>query len=342
VTKRREKNAYVEIGIVKYPLYLASAVSGLTEFFIVANRFASSNEEAGRPIIRVTHWEASLRNPKRIEPVFDSHPGIGRGVPRILIAPPSIIIEPISSEAAAPYARWLAQLHARGSTITSVCAGAFLPAEAKLLDGRTVTTHWIFADVLRQRYPSVIVDADKLLLDDGDIITAAGMTAWTDLALLLIYRLLGPTVMLQTARFMLVDPSGKEQSYYRCFSPRLDHGDAEILRVQHWLQKNGGRNVDLMKMAKTAGLEMRTFMRRFRNATTFKPTEYCQHMRISKAREMLELSRQSVERISWAVGYEDPASFRRIFYRIVGLSPGEYRSRFTVGPASKTTKPFAY
>ena len=330
MTKRREKNGYVELGIVKYPEYLESAVCGLTEFFNVANRFASSHEDARRPILRVTHWQASLKNPKRIEPVFDSHPGTGRGVPRILIAPPSIILEPISSETAAPYARWLAQLHARGSTVTSVCAGAFLPAEAKLFDGRTVTTHWIFADVLRQRYPAVIVDADKLLLDDGDIITAAGMTAWTDLALLLIYRLLGPAVMLQTARFMLVDPAGREQIFYRSFSPRLHHGDEEVLKVQHWLQKNIGRKVDMMKMAKTAGLETRTFMRRFKKATALKPTEYCQHLRISKAREMLELTRQSVEKISWVVGYEDPASFRRMFHRIVGLCPSDYRSRFTV------------
>jgi transcriptional regulator GlxA family with amidase domain len=136
--------------------------------------------------------------------------------------------------------------------------------------------------------------------------------------------------MSETARFMLVDPSGREQSYYSSFSPRLHHGDAEILKVQHLLQKTGCRNVDLTKMAKTAGLEMRTFMRRFKKATNLKPTEYCQRLRIGKAREMLESTNHSVERISWAVGYEDPTSFRRIFHRIMGLSPSDYRSRFAV------------
>jgi transcriptional regulator GlxA family with amidase domain len=96
------------------------------------------------------------------------------------------------------------------------------------------------------------------------------------------------------------------------------------------LQKTGCRNVDLTKMAKTAGLEMRTFMRRFKKATNLKPTEYCQRLRIGKAREMLESTNHSVERISWAVGYEDPTSFRRIFHRIMGLSPSDYRSRFAV------------
>jgi transcriptional regulator GlxA family with amidase domain len=266
--------------------------------------------------------------------MFDSHPGVGRSVPRILIAPPSIT-EPISSEAAAPYVNWLVRLHARDTIVASVCSGAFVLAEAKLLDGRTVTTHWFYANVFRERYQAVIVNANKLIIDDGDIITAGAMTAWTDLGIFLIHRVLGSTVMLETARFMLVDPSGREQSYYESFLPSLHHGDSEILKVQHWLQKNGCRNVDLTMMAKTAGLAVRTFIRRFKTATSLKPTEHCQRLRIGKVREMLECTKQSVERISWAVGYEDPASFRRIFYKIVGLSPSEYRRRFTVASANR-------
>ena len=173
-----------------------------------------------------------------------------------------------------------------------------------------------------------ILTAMMVIRGEDDIIKVGGMTAWTDLGIFRIHRLLGPTVMPETARLMLADPSGKEQSYYGSFSPHLHHGDAEILKVQHWLQKNSCRNVDLTKMAKTAGLEVRTFIRRFKTATSLKPTEYCQRLRIGKAREMLECTKQSVERISWAVGYQDPASFRRIFYKIVGLSPSEYRRRF--------------
>jgi transcriptional regulator GlxA family with amidase domain len=337
MTKRANHDAHTEIGIVKYPGYLESAVFGFTELFTVANRFASSREDT-HPFIRVTHWQASPEQSRQVGLVFDSHPGISRGVPRILIAPPSIA-EPISSEAAKPYATWLARLHARGSIVASVCGGAFLPAEAKLLDGRTVTTHWYYADALRERYPAVVVDADKLIIDDGDIITAGGMTAWTDLGVRLIHRLLGPTVMRETARFMLMDLSDREQSYYSSFLPRLDHGDAEILKVQHWLQKSGCRNVDLTKMAKTAGLEMRTFLRRFKKATTLKPTEYCQRLRIGKSREMLESTRQSIEKISWAVGYEDPASFRRVFYKIMGLTPSDYRNRFTLSSTGKKVEP---
>ena len=171
----------------------------------------------------------------------------------------------------------------------------------------------------------------EVVIDDGDIVTAGGMTAWTDLGLRLIQKLMGSAVALETAKYMLLDPSGREQSFYKSFLPRFDHGDVEILKVQHWLQKNGCRNVDLSKMAKKSGLELRTFMRRFQKATTLRPTEYCQHLRIGKARGLLESTKKPVEKISWEVGYEDPASFRKVFQKVLGLSPREYRKRFAIG-----------
>ena len=334
VTLHKEQTSYVEVGIIKYPGYLESSVLGLTELFTVANRFVTSDMNAQHPIIRVTHWEGSPRNPRHIQRTFDSHQGARHAAPRILIAPASLA-RPIAQEEAAPYAAWLNRLHAHGSILTSVCGGAFLLAEAKLLNGRSATTHWYYADALRERYPAVNVQVEKIVIDDGDIITAGGMTAWTNLGILLIHKLLGSAVTLETARFMLVDPSGREQSSYSHFSPRLDHGDGEILKVQHWLQKNACRNVNLAKMAKISGLEMRTFIRRFRKATALTPTEYCQQMRIEKAQEMLVLTNHSVERVSWTVGYEDPASFRRVFKKIVNLAPKEYRSLFQVRSLDK-------
>jgi len=83
-------------------------------------------------------------------------------------------------------------------------------------------------------------------------------------------------------------------------------------------------------MAREAGLEERTFLRRFKTATGLKPTEYAQHLRMEKARELLQFTKRPVEQISWTVGYEDPAAFRRIFNRLVGLSPKNYRQRFAL------------
>ena len=119
-----------------------------------------------------------------------------------------------------------------------------------------------------------------------------------------------------------------EQRHYTGFAPRLNHGDAAILRVQHWLQANGARDVTPAAMAEHAGLDPRTVLRRFQRATGLRPTEYCQHLRISRAREMLKLSTRKVAQVAWEVGYGDEAAFRKVFRKDVGFAPGAYRLRF--------------
>jgi transcriptional regulator GlxA family with amidase domain len=257
--------------------------------------------------------------------VFDSAAGPHR--PAVVIAPPSLggLPEPAM---VARLARWLACRHAEGGVLASVCAGAFLLAETGLLDGRAATTHWGLAEALGEQFPAIRIAADKLIVDDGDVITAAGVMAWTDLGLTLVERFLGPEVMLATARFLLVDPPGREQRYYSHFAPRLGHGDAAVLKVQHWLQAQGAQDVTLAAMAGHAGLEQRTFLRRFHRATGLRPTEYCQHLRVDKARGLLEATTQSIERIAFAVGYGDAGAFRKVFQKLVGLTPGEFRRRF--------------
>jgi transcriptional regulator GlxA family with amidase domain len=180
----------------------------------------------------------------------------------------------------------------------------------------------------------VRLEADKIVIEDGDIITAGGLMAWTDLGMRIVDRLLGPSVMIETGKFLLIDPSGREQRHYSNFVPRLTHGDEAILKVQHWLQERAGQPTSIADMAGQARLEERTFLRRFKAATGMKPIEYVQHLRIGKARELLEFTRRSVDQVAWAVGYEDSSAFRRVFHRILGLSPGEYRNRFAIAAAA--------
>src|SRR5690606_16077027 len=157
--------------------------------------------------------------------------------------------------------------------------GAFLPAETGLLARRTATTHWTLAEAFSSRFPQVSLDTDRLFIDDGDIITAGGLMSWTDLGLRLVDRFLGPTVMLEAAQFLLIDPPGREQRFYRTFAPKLNHGDTAILAVQHWMQANQGQEATLSVLSEQAGLEERTFLRRFHKATGLTSTNYAQRLR---------------------------------------------------------------
>ena len=310
-----------EVGILLYRGCQSAMVHGLTDMLMTASDFSAAR---GGKTLRVSHWspdEACIFSRS-----FDTHSGAD-GLADILVAP-GRLTGPVTSEEASPFARWLTAQHARGAVLASNCGGAFMLAETGLLSGRSITTHWMFADLLQTRFPDLNVEPGKIVIDDGDIITAGGLMAWTDLAMRLIDRLLGPSIMVETSRFFLVDASGREQRHYGSFAPRLTHGDEAILKVQHWLQAKGARSVNVLDMAKEAGLAERTFLRRFKAATGVKPTEDAQCVRMEKARELLQFTRRTVDQIAWSVGYEDAAAFRRVFGRLVGLPPGGYRRRF--------------
>jgi transcriptional regulator GlxA family with amidase domain len=311
----------VEVGILLYRGCQMAMVHGITDMLATASDFSVAH---GGASLRLSHWapdEAGI-----IDRSFDTHEGAA-GLPHMILIP-GRLSGPVTAEEAAPLARWLIGQHARGAVLASNCGGAFLLAETGLLDGRAATTHWMFADLLRTRFPNIRVEAERIVIDDGDIVTAGGLMAWTDLGMRLIDRLLGPSVMVETSRFFLVDASGREQRHYGSFAPRLTHGDEAILKVQHWLQAKGARAVSIAGMAGEAGLEERTFLRRFKAATGIKPTEYAQCVRVEKARELLQFTKRPIDQVAWSVGYEDSTAFRRVFGRLVGVSPGDYRRRF--------------
>lgn len=324
----------IEIGVVLYPGAQAAAVLGLTDLFKVAGRIAAARHGSTGSTLRISHWQPKSPGSKPVR-VFDSHPR-RPGAPSALIAPPTLD-EPITAGAAAPWVKWLRRQHAAGVMQVSVCAGAFLLGETGLLDRRTVTTHWTYAEPFRTRFPEARLDIDRLVIDDGDIVTAGGAMAWTDLGLRLVDRFLGATVMIETAQMLLIDPPGREQAYYSAFSPRLAHGDVAVLKVQHWLQETQARDIALPTLAAQAGLEERTLLRRFQKATGMTTTEYVQRLRVGRARELLQFGARSVEQIAWDVGYGDPGAFRKVFTRIVGLSPSEYRRRFSADAATPTS-----
>lgn len=315
----------VDVAIVCYPGAQATCIHGLTDLFSYADFFAREQSSIADCFIRVTHWRP-LDSGEDLECSYDSQPGPHRA-PKLVIVP-ACQVAPPQQGVALSCSNWSALKHAEGAIVAAVCGGVFVLADSGLLDGRRVTTHWMFADELSKRFPGLRVDADQLMIDDGDLVTAGGVLGWADMGLNLVDKMLGPSVMQSTAKFLLMDPPRREQKVYGGFSPRMLHGDKAILGVQHWMRAHTCSSTSVNSLAKRAGLTPRTFLRRFVKATGFKPSEYHQRLRVNRSRELLELTRQSVEQISRAAGYEDAGGFRRIFKRVIGLSPAEYRKRF--------------
>ena len=311
-------NVAMEVGLVLYPGAQEAAIRGLTDLFLIADRLVRRDVDEAPTMLRVSHYDADARR------VFDSSPGI-RGTPRALVLPPSVD-DPLAARFHPPMASWLHARHAEGALLAGVCSGVFALASSGALGGRRVTAHGMYATELSRRHPDLRVAADQGLLDDGPVVTGAGLMSWTAVGLRLVERLLGAQAMLDTARYMQVDAPGMATATAHAFSPDFDHGDVAILRVQHRLHRAGTRGIDVASMAAEAGLGERTFLRRFQKATGMKPTAYCQHLRVAEACAMLSGTRWSIDRIAYLVGYEDTGSFRKIFARITGMSPGTYRT----------------
>ena len=251
------------IGILDYPGAQRAAIHGLADLFETAARL-DVERGASRSRIEVTHL---TRRDCRESPTTPL---------AAVILPPCLVGVPTPRDAA-PFTPWLLGQHRLGTRLSSVCAGAFVLAQSGLLDDRPATTHWALADAFTSRFPKVRLDIAKLLIDDGDLLTAGGVMAWIALGLRLIEQL-------TTARMFLVDPAGREQRHYSDPAPRLGHGDDAILRVQHWLKIHRGRKLTMAAMCEQAHLGERTFLRRFQSATGLTPTAYLQQLRVSSAR----------------------------------------------------------
>jgi transcriptional regulator GlxA family with amidase domain len=224
---------------------------------------------------------------------------------------------------------WLTRQGQHGACLCSVCAGAFFLAETGLLKGRKATIHWNLADSFAKRFPDILLKREKMLVDEGDCITAGGVSAYLDLSLYLIARFGSPELAASLSKILLIDPARRLQSPYQTSSFNKNHGDMEVLSIQERLEENLDETITIRNLAQRARLGERTFMRRFKKATGDTPLEYLQHLRIEVARKLLETTSETIEGITRKTGYEDISSFRKLFKRHTGLSPSVYRKKFS-------------
>ena len=223
----------------------------------------------------------------------------------------------------------LETLMAEGAVVATVCTGSFLLAEMGLLDDRRATTNLQFARMFRKRYPRVILESSQMLVKTGNIITTGAVTAVYNLILHMIRDLSSPELATIVSKALLIDDSRQDQTPYALFSPAKKHGDAQVLDAQEFIEKEFSTIKSTEEIAREVGVSPRHFIRRFKKATGEPPLKYLQQIRIEKAKEKLQTTRDTVDEITWAVGYQDISSFGRLFKQHTKLSPKAYRDKFS-------------
>jgi transcriptional regulator GlxA family with amidase domain len=228
---------------------------------------------------------------------------------------------------------WLSAMYQRGAVLCSACSGIFLLAETGLFDGKDATVHFGYAGAFANLYPTVAIHPERVLVIAGvreELVSSGASMSWHDLVLYLIARYAGATAAQAVARLFALQWHQDGLTPYIVFKGNRDHGDAQILSAQQWLDHHFAVASPVDEIIARSELAARTFKRRFTNATGLAPIAYVQRLRIEDAKRRLERTDATVDEISWQAGYEDPAFFRRLFKRTTGMAPGAYRRRFRI------------
>lgn len=223
---------------------------------------------------------------------------------------------------------WLKKWTTQGAKIAAVCSGVLLPAEAGLLDGKMATAHWGLAELYKRRFPQVDWRQEYLVTDAGDIFCGGGGNAAADLSLYLVEKYCGREIAMQTARALVIEMPRIWQNRFMQLPVRVDHGDAQILEAQDWINTHYAGEIHFDALVRKIGMSSRNFSRRFKDATGETPLSYLQNIRIERAKRLLEDTQLAIQNIAEQTGYADLIFFRNLFKRNTGMSPTDYRKRF--------------
>lgn len=226
---------------------------------------------------------------------------------------------------------WLRARYAAGAYVYSACAGSVMLAESGLLDNLAATSHWAYSDLFRTCYPAVRFHAEPNLVfadNEGRLVTAGGATSWHDLAIHIISKHCGPAEAMKIAKIYMLKWHDEGQSPYTSLVRAQAHADSVVRSCEDWLAQRFREPHAVRLVVEQAKIPERSLKRRFKAATGRTLIDHVQALRIEEAKRLLETGEMPVERIAFEVGYEQTAFFRRLFKRLTGLTPGQYRRMF--------------
>jgi transcriptional regulator GlxA family with amidase domain len=223
---------------------------------------------------------------------------------------------------------WLGKQYRNGACIASICTGAYLLAEAGLLDGKSCSTHWSAADQLRELYPKINLQIDQLITDEQGIYTNGGAFSFLNLILYLVEKYYDRETAILCSKIFQIEIDRHSQSAFIIFKGQQSHSDELIKKAQLYIETELDKKISIEQLASNFAIGRRNFDRRFIKATGNTPTEYAQRVKVEAAKKAFESTRKTITEVMYEVGYSDQKAFREVFRKITGLSPLDYRNRF--------------
>jgi len=230
---------------------------------------------------------------------------------------------------ATPLIEWIERHYRHNAKIGAISGGVLILAETGLLNGKIATTNWLFLRQFESRYPEVRLRPQQILTEECGLMCTASNNFTVDMCTYFIKQIGLDEMAAKFSKGLMLEPKWQHQSPWMIFDIQKKHNDSQILKAQLWMEKNFAGIASIDPIAEKTGISPRHFKRRFKRATGDSPLGYLQRLRVEAAKHLLETTEETVNEITWRVGYEDINSFRRLFKRLTGLCPKEYRQRFS-------------
>ncbi len=315
----------INVAIVVLESAMVSGVAGIEDIFTIANGYCKKESDLPfkTTFVSLSNKVASQHSHVTIETKVISDDDRFD----IVIIPPLMATTEITQDQPELTA-WLIKMYHKGTLLTAACAGSFLLAKTGLLDHKKATTHWVYESLFREHFPNVVLQSEMILIDEGRIITAGGMSAYMDLALYLVEKYHSSESANLCANLLLVERGRDSQRSYKDLTNTMLVDDEEIKSLLNWMKKSLHKNLSTSQLASKMKLQERSFVRRFKKALNTTPNQYLQNLRIEEAKSLLISTSKSFDLITNDVGFDNESSFRRLFKRETSLNPGEYRKKF--------------
>lgn len=234
-----------------------------------------------------------------------------------------------SIAANAAFLPWITAQYKAGAEIVSFCIGAFFLAATGLLKNRQCATHWTAANEFRTMYPDVRLVDDKIMTEEDGIYTSGGAYAYLNLLVYLVEKNAGRDIAVLIAKTFMIDIDRISQSPFLIFQGQKAHTDEPVKKAQEFIENNFDEKITVDQLAAMLALGRRNLERRFKKATSNTVVEYIQRVKIEAAKRGLESARENVTEVMYNVGYTDTKAFRTTFKKITGLSPVQYRNKYS-------------
>ncbi|HEY4288490.1 MAG TPA: helix-turn-helix domain-containing protein [Puia sp.] len=313
------------ISLLIFDEVVPSSITGVIDLLSGANLYLAG---IGRPPAFHLELVGEKDNPPPGFPLIGYRTYADAASPHLIIIPSFRVgnVSLLSDNAAG--IEWITQERKKGTELASLCVGSYFLAEAGLLDGKEVTSHWAVAGDMQRRYPAIKMRSDQVITDQDGIYTSGGAFSSLKLILYLIEKFCGREAAIWISKMYAIEMDRTSQAHFAVFTGQHQHEDKEILRAQQYIEQHYPDPISMDDISRLVNMGQRNFIRRFKAATNNTPFEYLQRVRIESAKRALENNDKDVISIMDDAGYRDQKAFRSIFRRLTGLSLQEYKKKY--------------